>query len=123
MTDHDATTPVRLTDDELQTLMTSDPTCTTCGDLHETYTRTMGDGSTHALVTAADMVRRTAAARALADRIAAAGGSGDPFRGYVLSQDECEAIGADGRDGRGTVTERNLTAAERVALAAYRAVR
>lgn len=39
----------------------------------------------------------------------------------ALTDDECAAIGADGRDGRGWITEANLTDAERAALAAYRA--
>ena len=38
----------------------------------------------------------------------------------ALSEDECEAIGADGRDGRGWITESNLTPDERERLEAYR---
>lgn len=41
----------------------------------------------------------------------------------ALSDEECQAIGADGRDGRGYVAESNLTWGERRALAAYREVR
>lgn len=38
----------------------------------------------------------------------------------ILSQDECDAIGADGRDGRGWITAENLTAEESKRLAAFR---
>lgn len=41
----------------------------------------------------------------------------------ALSDDECDAIGADGRDGRGWITERNVTFTERAALDRYRAGR
>lgn len=39
----------------------------------------------------------------------------------ALTADECDAIGADGRDGRGWIMPANLTEPERAALAAYRA--
>lgn len=38
----------------------------------------------------------------------------------ALSDEECQAIGADGRDGRGYVAESNLTFGETRALKAYR---
>lgn len=49
------------------------------------------------------------------------GGCSWTWSEYVLSDAECEAIGADGRDGRGEITSANLTETERAALAAFRA--
>jgi hypothetical protein len=44
----------------------------------------------------------------------------EPRPADALTQDECDAIGVDGRDGRGWVTESNLTPDQRVHLAAIR---
>ncbi len=38
----------------------------------------------------------------------------------LIDQDECDAIGADGRDGRGTIVGGNLTPEETATLVAYR---
>lgn len=59
----------------------------------------------------------------LADILEAVMATADDEPADALTGDECDAINADGRDGRGWITESNLTPAEADTLAAYRAQR
>lgn len=56
----------------------------------------------------------------LADILEAVMATADDEPADALTEDECAAINADGRDGRGWITESNLTATEASDLYAYR---
>lgn len=74
-------------------------------------------GASRVVTDAATAARREAATEAFKQRYNEALAPAD-----ALSEDECEAIGADGRDGRGWVTQSNLTEAERAALGGVKAI-